>query len=285
MPYHVWLVPVCRALFPAYDKPLVFYPLATLMCAGIRDILLIIPEGESEHFWALCEDGSRLGVHIEYREQESLKGIADALTLGEDFIGDEPVCLVLGDNIFYGPRMRQKLRNVADGLRDGATIFGYYVEDPRPYGVVEFDDNGKAISLEEKPRQPKPNYVVPGLYFYNNSVVDIVRKLEAEDLGSLAENGMEITAVNNAYLEKGLLSVVPMGDEYSWFDAGTEESLYYAAGEIRAAQRSGKIIACLEEIAFRNKWIGLEEVKGAAESLKGTAYGRYLEEVVGWREE
>lgn len=264
-------LPVCKPLLPVYDKPLIYYSMATLMQAGIRQILIIVPPGETDAFMHLFGDGSKLGVHIEYKEQMVQRGIADAFLIGADFIGDEPVCLALGDNIFFGPAFRQKLRMAVRNLEKGAVIYGYYVNDPRPFGVVEFDEEGKAISIEEKPKQPKSNYIVPGLYFYDSQVVEIAKGIEPSARGEL-----EITSVNNDYLLRGDLHVITLGEEYSWFDAGTADSLYNAAGKIKDAQRSGKMIACLEEIAVQNHWITLDQLKETAEQMKQTKYGQYL---------
>lgn len=268
-------LPVCKPLLPVYDKPLIYYSLSTLMQAGIREILIIVPPGEVGTFQDLLKDGSQLGVHIEYKEQMVQRGIADAFIVGEEFIGEDSVCLALGDNIFYGPGFRQKLRRVTRELDRGAVIFGYYVQDPRPFGVVEFDDSGKALSIEEKPAQPKSNYIVPGLYFYDNDVVEVAKTIEPSARGEL-----EITAVNNVYLEKGQMQVVPLGKKHSWFDAGTADSLYHAAGEIKSAQRSGVMIGCLEEIAVRNHWITVDQLREIALSMEQTQYGKYLLGVV-----
>ena len=267
--------PVCKPLLPVYDKPLIYYPLNLLMTAGIRDVLVIVPPDDQEPFENLLGDGSKLGIHISYIEQKVQRGIADAFLVGADFIGSNPVCLALGDNIFYGPGFRRKLRTAMKNI-EGATIFGYYVADPRPFGVVEFDAHGKAISIEEKPTKPKSNYIVPGLYFYDNKVVDIARQIKPSARGEL-----EITAVNNAYLNYGMLNVVPLGDEFSWFDAGNADSLYEAAGAIRAAQRSGKMLGCLEETAMNNGWISREQLLELADEMEKTRYGQYLMAVAG----
>ena len=268
-------LPVCKPLLPVYDKPLIYYSLATLMHAGIRDILIIVPEGETETFDDLLGNGSRFGVHISYLEQKIQLGIADAFRIGADFIGEDSVCLVLGDNIFFGPAFRQKLRRTVKSFGEGAAIFGYYVPDPRQFGVVEFDHDGNAISIEEKPDHPKSNYIVPGLYFYDNEVVKIARNLKPSDRGEL-----EITAVNSAYLDEGKLKVITLEEEYSWFDAGTADSLYDAAGEIKTVQRGGKMIACLEEIALQNHWVTVDDVKDAAQKMIQTKYGQYMMSVV-----
>ena len=268
-------LPVCKPLLPVYDKPMIYYPLNVLMTAGIRDVLVIVPPDDTEPFVNLLGDGSSLGIRISYLEQKVQRGIADAFLIGADFIGTDSVCLALGDNIFYGPAFRGKLREAMENTQ-GATIFGYYVPDPRPFGVVEFDQNGKAISIEEKPAQPKSNYIVPGLYFYDNKVVEIARKVQPSARGEL-----EITAVNNAYLEAGMLKVIPLGDEYSWFDAGNADSLYRAAGAIRNAQRSGRMIGCLEETALRNGWIDKEKMLSIAGKMESTRYGQHLTAVAG----
>ena len=274
-------LPVCKPLLPVYDKPLIYYSVSTLMRAGIREILIIVPPGETGSFQNLFGDGSSLGIHIEYKEQSEARGIADAFILGADFIGDDEVCLALGDNIFFGPAFRQKLRAAVRILEGdpsdleqpggGATIFGYYVNDPRPFGVVEFDYDGNAISIEEKPQHPKSHFIVPGLYFYDNDVVKIAKELEPSARGEL-----EITDLNNVYLKRGDLHVISLDEQYSWFDAGTADSLYEASGAIKAAQRSGKMIACLEETAVHNHWITPDELAARAETMKQTKYGEYL---------
>ena len=267
--------PVCKPLLPVYDKPMIYYPLELLMAAGIRDILIIVPPDDQEPFVNLLGDGSQFGIKITYLEQKVQRGIADAFLIGADFIGDDSVCLALGDNIFYGPAFRQKLRQAIKNT-EGATIFGYYVADPRPFGVVEIDSNNKAISIEEKPEKPKSNYIVPGLYFYDNKVLDIAKQIKPSARGEL-----EITAVNNAYLTYGMLNVIKLGEEFSWFDAGNADSLYTAAGAIRAAQRSGKMLGCPEETALRNKWISVEQFKALAEAMANTRYGQYLSAIAG----
>ena len=274
-------LPVCKPLLPVYDKPLIYYSVSTLMRAGIREILIITPPDETDAFKNLFGDGSSLGISVEYAEQKEARGIADAFIIGADFIGDDQVCLALGDNIFFGPSFRQKLRaavrmqegDTSDVYEPGggATIFGYYVNDPRPFGVVEFDTDGNAISIEEKPQHPKSNYIVPGLYFYDNNVVQIAKEIEPSARGEL-----EITDVNNVYLFAGNLHVISLDEQYSWFDAGTADSLYEASGAIKAAQRSGKMIACLEETAVHNHWITIDELKARAEKMKNTKYGEYL---------
>lgn len=262
--------PVCKPLLPVYDKPMIYYPLSVLMTAGIRDILVIVPPDDMQPFVDLLGDGSQLGIHITYKEQKVQRGIADAFLIGEEFIGDDSVCLALGDNIFYGPGFRRKLRTAMKNT-EGATIFGYYVTDPRAFGVVEIDGNDKALSIEEKPAHPKSNYIVPGLYFYDNKVIDIAKTIKPSARGEL-----EITAVNNAYLTYNMLNVVKLGEEFTWFDTGTADSLYTAAGAVRAAQRSGKMISCLEETALKNGWITVDQVVETAKTMENTKYGQYL---------
>lgn len=262
--------PVCKPLLPVYDKPLIYYSISTLMRAGIRDILIIVPPGDVQAFEELLKHGEALGVHITYMEQQVQRGIADAFIIGEEFIGDDSVCLMLGDNIFYGPLLRRKLRKIVRSF-ENAVIFGYYVNDPRPFGVVEFDDQGLALSIEEKPKHPKSNYIVPGLYFYDNKVIEIAKNVKPSARGEL-----EITSVNNEYLKEGLLRVETLGNEYSWFDAGTADSLYEAAGAIRDAQRSGKLIGCPEEQALKNRWITVDQLRDTAIEMKQTKYGQYL---------
>ena len=262
--------PVCKPLLPVYDKPLIYYSISVLMRAGIRDILIIVPPGHTNVFEDLLGTGAHLGVSISYAEQKVQRGIADAFIIGESFIGDDSVCLMLGDNIFYGPSFRRKLRKIVKDFHD-AVIFGYYVPDPRPFGVVEFDENGMALSIEEKPKHPKSNYIVPGLYFYDNKVIEIARNLEPSARGEL-----EITSVNNVYLKAGNLRVEPLGNEFTWFDAGTADSLYEAAGAIRTAQRSGKLIGCPEEQALRNRWITVDQLRDIAGEMEQTKYGQYL---------
>ena len=267
--------PVCKPLLPVYDKPMIYYPLSVLMTAGIRDVMVIVPPDDMDPFVNLLGDGSQLGIHITYREQKVQRGIADAFLIAEDFIGDDSVCLALGDNIFYGPAFRRKLRMAMQNT-EGATIFGYYVADPRAFGVVEIDRDGKALSIEEKPTHPKSNYIVPGLYFYDNKVVDAAKKIKPSARGEL-----EITSVNNCYLEKQMLHVVTLGDEFTWFDTGNADSLYEAAGSIRAAQRSGKMIGCLEETALRNGWIDRDQLLELAGTMEKTKYGQYLTAIAG----
>lgn len=268
-------LPVCKPLVPVYDKPLIYYPLTVLMKAGIKDILVITPPNDTAPFINLLGDGSDLGISITYKEQAVQRGIADAFIIGADFIGNDSVALALGDNIFYGPFFRRKLKAAVERVPDGAAIFGYYVTDPRPFGVVEFDAEGKAISIEEKPKRPKSNYIVPGLYFYNNDVVRIAQGIKPSKRGEL-----EITSVNNEYLKQGKLNVISLDEQYTWFDAGNADSLYDAAGAIKTAQRSGKMIGCPEEIAYQMHWINKDELLSLAKKFSSSRYGTYLESML-----
>lgn len=268
-------MPVCKPLVPVYDKPLIYYPLTVLMDAGIDDILVITPPDDTKPFVNLLGDGSRFGIKISYLEQKVQRGIADAFIIGADFIGSDDVALALGDNIFYGPSFRKKLRQARKLSAGGAAIFGYYVPDPRAFGVVEFDSSNKAISIEEKPKHPKSNYIVPGLYFYDNEVLGI-----AKTIGPSARGELEITSVNNEYLKMNKLNVIALDDSFSWFDAGNADSLYKAAGEVRAAQRSGKMIGCPEEASYRNHWIDIDQLTRLAQDMKSSAYGGYLEGII-----
>ncbi len=262
--------PVCKPLLPVYDKPLIYYPIATLMQAGIKDILVIIPPGEERAFEELLGDGSHLGIRIEYAVQKVARGIADALVIGHDFIEDEGVCLVLGDNIFHCYDMEDILKEVMK-QKEGATVFGYYVDDPRPFGVVEFDEEGNAVSIEEKPANPKSNYIIPGLYFYDNDVVNIARGLKPSKRGEF-----EITDVNLEYLRRKKLHVQPFERGLTWMDAGTADSVLEAGETIKALQKSGSYVGCLEEIAYRQGFISIEQVHEIGENLKMTNYGKYL---------
>ena len=262
--------PVCKPLLPVYDKPLIYYPIATLMQAGIKEILVIIPPGEEREFYNLLGDGSHLGIRIEYAVQKIARGIADALVIGHDFIEGDPVCLVLGDNIFHCYNMDEIMKEALSDQR-GATVFGYYVDDPRPFGVIEFDQDGNAISIEEKPKNPKSNYIIPGLYFYDNQVVEIARSLKPSARGEF-----EITDVNLEYLKRNQLKVIPFDRGLTWMDAGTADSLLEAAEIVNALQKSGCYVGCLEEIAWREGFISLEQVHEMGENLRMTNYGQYL---------
>ena len=263
--------PVCKPLLPVYDKPLIYYPIAILMQAGISEILVIVPPNETATFTALLVDGSQYGLKISYAEQPVPRGIADALLIGQEFVGDDRVCLVLGDNIFYAPTLGATLKKAAASPA-AATVFGYYVEDPRPFGVVEFDKNGKAISIEEKPRYPKSNYIVPGLYFYDQQVMEIARALKPSARGEL-----EITDVNLEYLSRGQLQVIPLEKNFTWLDAGTADSLLAAAQTIKEIQdTTGRYVGCLEELGFYEGWISEEQVHAIGDELEMTLYGKYL---------
>ena len=267
--------PVCKPLLPVYDKPLIYYPIAILMQAGISEILVIVPPNETATFTALLGDGSQYGLKISYAEQPVPRGIADALLIGQEFVGDDRVCLVLGDNIFYAPTLGATLKKAAASPA-AATVFGYYVENPRPFGVVEFDKNGKAISSEEKPRYPKSNYIVPGLYFYDQQVMEIARALKPSARGEL-----EITDLNRIYLEKGNLDVTLLGQGFTWLDTGTHESLVDATNFVKTVEtHQNRKIACLEEIAFNNGWIDNEKMGEACELYQKNQYGRYLKDVM-----
>ena len=263
-----------KQMMPVYDKPMIYYPLSILMLANIREILIISTPRDLPAFKELFGDGSQLGLSMSYAIQETPRGLADAFIIGADFIGNDSVALILGDNIFYGQSFSQVLKRVAQ--RDkGATIFGYYVRDPREYGVVEFDEDGKAISIEEKPAEPKSNYAVPGLYFYDNDVVEIAKNVKPSARGEI-----EITTVNNTYLERGDLYVETLGRGFAWLDTGNHEMLLDAADFVRAFQkRQGMYISCVEEIAYRRGFIDREQLIKLAEPLLKTEYGKYLIDV------
>lgn len=265
---------VSKQMMPVYDKPMIYYPLSILMLAGIREILIISTPRDLPMFRELFGTGEQLGLEFSYAVQESPRGLADAFIIGEEFIGSDSVALILGDNIFYGDKFSTILKNVAS--RDkGATIFGYYVRDPREYGVVEFDENGLAVSIEEKPENPKSNYAVPGLYFYDNDVVEIAKNVKPSARGEI-----EITSVNNAYLERGDLHVETLGRGFAWLDTGNHDMLLDAADFVAAFQkRQGMYISCIEEIAFRRGFITREQLLKLAEPLIKTAYGKYLVDV------
>ena len=265
---------ISKQIMPVYDKPMIYYPLSTLMLAGIREVLIISTPRDLPVFEELLGDGSQLGMDIQYAIQEAPNGLAEAFIIGADFIGIDRVALVLGDNIFYGQSFSKLLREVA-AREDGATIFGYYVRDPREYGVVEFDSNGKAISIEEKPANPKSNYAVPGLYFYDNDVVEIAKSIKPSARGEL-----EIKAVNNEYLSRGKLMVETMGRGFAWLDTGNHDSLLDASDFVCAFQkRQGLYISCIEEIAYKRGFIDREQLLKLAEPLMKTDYGKYLVEV------
>jgi glucose-1-phosphate thymidylyltransferase len=264
--------PVCKPLLPVYDKPLIYYSIAVLMEADIRDIMIIIPPDEEDTFRKLLGDGSAFGVHITYAVQHVARGIADAFLVAEDFVARDSACLVLGDNIFYAKDLREKLKQGA-ATQHGATVFGYYVEDPRAFGVVEFDEQGKAISLEEKPKHPKSNYIIPGLYFYDSNVLQLAKILQPSARGEL-----EITDLNRLYLENGNLQVIPLTSDFVWMDVGTADSLLEAAQQIKQIQQdTGRYVACLEEIAYKHGYLSEEQVMQAGEKLNSTLYGQYLQ--------
>lgn len=263
--------PVCKPLLPVYDKPLIYYSVSVLMEAGIRDILVIVPPGEEHVFQALLGDGSQWGISITYAVQLVPRGIADAMLVGAEFVGQDSVCLVLGDNIFYQEGFGDVLKQ-AVAHNDGATVFGYYVEDPRPFGVVEFDADGKALSIEEKPQQPKSHYIIPGLYFYDNQVIDIARNLKPSARGEL-----EITDVNLEYLRREQLQVVRLEQDFVWLDAGTADSVLEAAETVRDIQRdTGHYVGCIEKCALEAGWISAEQVHQLGTELEKTKYGQYL---------
>lgn len=265
---------ISKQIMPVYDKPMIYYPLSTLMLAGIREVLIISTPRDIHVFEELLSDGSQLGMKFSYAVQEQPRGLADAFIIGADFIGDDSVALVLGDNIFYGQSFSKVLREVA-ARESGATIFGYYVRDPREYGVVEFDENGKALSIEEKPEHPKSNYAVPGLYFYDNDVVEIAANVKPSARGEI-----EITSINNEYLRRGTLRVETLGRGFAWLDTGNHDSLLDAADFVAAFQkRQGLYISCIEEIAYKRGFIDKVQLLKLAEPLMKTNYGQYLKEV------
>ena len=268
---------ISKQIMPVYDKPMIYYPLSTLMLAGIREVLIISTPRDLPVFEDLFGTGEQLGMNFSYAVQETPRGLADAFIVGKDFIGYDPVALVLGDNIFYGQSFSKVLKSAAERTSSeaGATIFGYYVRDPREYGVVEFDENGKAISIEEKPANPKSNYAVPGLYFYDNDVVNIAAGVKPSARGEI-----EITSVNNEYLNRGNLHVETLGRGFAWLDTGNHDSLLDAADFVAAFQkRQGLYISCIEEIAYKRGFIDKDQLLKLSEPLIKTAYGQYLREV------
>ncbi len=268
---------ISKQIMPVYDKPMIYYPLSILMLAGIREVLIISTPRDLPTFKELFGSGEQLGMQFSYAVQEEPRGLADAFIIGADFIGDDSVALVLGDNIFYGQSFSKVLRQTAERIENekGATIFGYYVRDPKEYGVVEFDENGKALSIEEKPEHPKSNYAVPGLYFYDNDVVEIAANVKPSARGEI-----EITSINNEYLRRGTLSVETLGRGFAWLDTGNHDSLLDAADFVAAFQkRQGLYISCIEEIAYKRGFITKEQLLALAEPLMKTDYGKYLVEV------
>lgn len=266
---------ISKQLLPIYDKPMIYYPLSVLMLANIREILIISNPEFISLYKELLGDGSKFGLSIQYKKQDKPRGLADAFIVGEDFIGGDSVCLILGDNIFYGHGFTGLLKN-ATSNKDGATIFGYFVKNPIDFGVVEFDKNGNAISLEEKPKNPKSNYAIPGLYFYDNEVINIAKNVKPSARGEI-----EITDVNKEYLKRNKLKVEVLGRGFAWLDTGTTDSLLNAADFVRTVQkRQGFYIACLEEIAYHNGYISKEELEIRAKELDKTEYGQYLKEII-----
>lgn len=268
---------VSKQIMPVYDKPMIYYPLSTLMLAGIREVLIISTPRDLPVFKELFGSGEQLGMEFSYEVQETPRGLADAFIIGEKFIGNDAVALVLGDNIFYGQSFSKVLRSAAERTmsQPGATIFGYYVKDPREYGVVEFDESGKALSIEEKPAQPKSNYAVPGLYFYDNDVVEIAKNVKPSARGEI-----EITSINNEYLNRGTLQVETLGRGFAWLDTGNHDMLLDAADFVAAFQkRQGLYISCIEEIAYKRGFIDKDQLIKLAQPLLKTAYGQYLMDV------
>lgn len=266
-------IAVSKQLLPIFDKPLLYYPLSMLMLAKIRDILVISTPHDIKNYEKLLGDGSRIGLNIQYAVQETPRGLADAFIIGEEFIGDDSVCLVLGDNVFYGATMSKILQQAKEAIKDGgAAIFGCFMKNPQEFGVVEFDENKKVLSIEEKPRHPKSNYAIPGLYFYDNRVVEIAKNVKPSARGEI-----EISSINSAYLEQGQLHVALMGRGVTWFDTGSPKGMHKASGFVKTLQEmQGFYISCIEEIAWRKGFINDEQLKKCGEELKMTDYGKYL---------
>ena len=266
---------ISKQMIPVYDKPMIYYPLSVLMLAGIKDILIISTPSDTPKFKNLLGDGSNFGIKLSYEVQEEPKGLAQAFTIGERFIGNDNVAMILGDNIFYGNGFQQKLKSAIKNTERGlASVFGYNVPDPERFGVVEFDETGKVISIEEKPKKPKSNYAATGLYFYDNRVIEYAKSLKPSARGEL-----EITDINKIYLENNELLVEVLGRGYSWLDTGTFDSLNDASDFVRTVQKNGQMIACLEEIAYSNGWIDNETVRKIGESMQKNSYGKYLLEL------
>ena len=265
---------ISKQIMPVYDKPMIYYPLSVLMQAGIREILIITTPRDAETFSNLLGDGSQWGMKFEYKIQEKPNGLAEAFIIGKDFIGEDNVAMILGDNMFYGEHLAEKLKE-ANNRENEATIFGYYVKDPRAYGVVEIDGEGKAVSIEEKPQEPKSNYAVPGLYFYTNDVIEIAKNVKPSARGEL-----EITTVNEEYMKKGKLKVEKLGRGMTWFDTGTHDALIETASFVQTIEkRQGMQVCCPEEIAYKNKWITSEELLELSKKYMKTDYGIYLKDL------